>query len=831
MTGLLCWAFLMTVPQCQAFFRLLPEIKQDETENYKIIQDFEPTASDHSRKYGIPSTKSANGFMRTFHFKSRTHCPDICHCRHGNEGWHVQCSGGQPTDVIRRLPLDTMTLTYVTDAHVNFTGQCFRRLQNLETLILTSRDIVSYGSTAGVISQADVFEGLTSLERLHIHVHLGFINPKAFVPLKSLAVLDLSHTRNLERNVISNIIKVISQYKLPVRDLLLRNFQYPQPSTAEDVIHMHDDILRHLDGSKVRSLDISMNGLVIYDYGLSQHLPTPFQSPFLECSVFDAILHPALRHIEFGNGLMTLEKSRKKRVTFIDQAMSCLNKHFHFASLVNGNLTCEMISCVCHGIAAIPCKYVPKLHDLLTLDNQCTGFLKVPLVSMEVLIFSQATQVLYGNLIELTGAEKLCLGNNTVKYFDFSHNALGIPDSFRMPQIQGATSLWYLNIQYNKIHFTDFSVFEYMGSVEVMLLGGNYVLLQNDTQGDMFRHTRALTVLDLAECGLKEFKPETFSRLDHLQFLNLSQNGIQDFKTDIRHMKDLLMLNLSHNSLTVLDPAVLDQMSDLFTLNKTLKIDLSYNPSLMCGCSDIEFIQWLQKYEHQFLNHENIHCNHPTFGLTSPWKINTEIFNSQCHPSYLSLILYTFFGTMGLVASLAVAICSYRRRWKIRYYLHAARQSWNRRRSGADRNPDQYVFDAFLVYNSNGRLWVHDILTKTLEGEHQFKLCVHYRNFIPGRDIADTIVESIERSRKTVLVLSPNFLRSNWCQYEFKMARQVFVEQGREDMVLILLQPVAGCRLSRPLSLLLQERTYVEWSEDPDGQRLFWSQLRAALEG
>ncbi len=849
-TGFLCLMFLTTVLQCQAFLRFLPEVRQDKNESFnKIIRTPIATASVHLQKNGNPGTKRNNGSMIVFSINPRTGCPgnvpDVCTCRQRSKGWHVQCSGGEPTDVIRRLPLDTVTLTYVIDGPVNFSGLRFRRLKNLETLMMTSRDTATYSSTpTRVISQVDIFEGLDLLERLHIHVYLDFINPKAFVPLKNLTVMDLSHTRNLNKTVIGNILEVISQHELPVRDLLLRNFQHPNPSTAEMVIHMHDDILRHLHGSKVRNLDISMNGLVIYDYGLIQHLPTlesirslnnigSNRSPFWACVGLDIALHPALRHIEMGSDLFSFEKSRNKRMAAIDLVMRCLKhflRHFSIKSLLSGNVTCEIVSCVCQDVPAIPCEYVPKFQDVVDLGDHCTGFLKIPLLSMETFIFSRAILSLYGNLIELTGTEKLCLANNSLKYFDFSGNDIGIPASFKLPKVQGATSLWYLNLQYNKIHFNDFSVFEYFQSVQVLLLGGNYVPLENDTQSEMFRHTRSLIVLDLAECGLTELKPAVFSQLDHLQVLNLSQNTLQDFNPNLRHMKELRLLNLSHNSLTVLGPDVRAHLSDLFTQNKTLRVDLSYNPSLSCRCADLQFIQWMQKYQHRFLDRENVQCNHPTLGLVLPWRINTETFHRQCHPSHLDLILYTFFATIGLVVFLCVSVCLYHRRWKIRYYLHAARQSWNQKRSASDRNPDQYVFDAFLVYNTNDRLWVHDILTKTLENEHHLKLCVHYRNFIPGRDIADTIVESIEKSRKTVLVLSPNFLRSNWCHYEFRMARQVFVEQGREDMVLILLQSVAGCTLSRPLSLLLQERTYVEWTDDPDGQRLFWSQLRAALE-
>ncbi len=38
---------------------------------------------------------------------------------------------------------------------------------------------------------------------------------------------------------------------------------------------------------------------------------------------------------------------------------------------------------------------------------------------------------------------------------------------------------------------------------------------------------------------------------------------------------------------------------------------------------------------------------------------------------------------------------------------------------------------------------------------------------------------------RAIIVLSPNFLQSNWCNFEFKMARQIDIEEDRDMIILV----------------------------------------------
>ena len=60
---------------------------------------------------------------------------------------------------------------------------------------------------------------------------------------------------------------------------------------------------------------------------------------------------------------------------------------------------------------------------------------------------------------------------------------------------------------------------------------------------------------------------------------------------------------------------------------------------------------------------------------------------------------------------------------------------------------------------------------------------IHHRDFLPGSILEETIRESIDRSRFTVLVLSPDFLASNWCLLEKQVARNRIISEGRDVIV------------------------------------------------
>jgi hypothetical protein len=135
------------------------------------------------------------------------------------------------------------------------------------------------------------------------------------------------------------------------------------------------------------------------------------------------------------------------------------------------------------------------------------------------------------------------------------------------------------------------------------------------------------------------------------------------------------------------------------------------------------------------------------------------------------------------------------------------------------------LFDAYVSYSVKDDAFVSQVLAPGLEqGNPTYRLCLHYRDFNMSAYVADTIVEAVESSRRTIVVLSKNFLHSEWCRFEFKSALHEVLKDRRRRLVIIVLGELPQRDLDPDLRLYLKTNTCIEW-----GDRLFWQKLKFAM--
>ena len=104
----------------------------------------------------------------------------------------------------------------------------------------------------------------------------------------------------------------------------------------------------------------------------------------------------------------------------------------------------------------------------------------------------------------------------------------------------------------------------------------------------------------------------------------------------------------------------------------------------------------------------------------------------------------------------------------------------------------QYDYDAFVIYTHADSQWViHQLRPQLEDNRPKLRLCLHHRDWLAGPDITDNIVESIEASRKSLLVVSNAFAASSWCQFELTMAQTRLFEEDRDNLILVLLEEIA----------------------------------------
>ena len=127
-------------------------------------------------------------------------------------------------------------------------------------------------------------------------------------------------------------------------------------------------------------------------------------------------------------------------------------------------------------------------------------------------------------------------------------------------------------------------------------------------------------------------------------------------------------------------------------------------------------------------------------------------------------------------------------------------------------------------------MWVATKLIPKLEQEHHLHVCIHHRDWLV-RDIVDNVVESVESSRKTVLIVSNAFAASEWCQFELIMAQSRVFTEGRDNLILVLLEEIDERLVTPRLRFQLKTQTYIEWTNNEVGQTLFWKKLAGSIKG
>ena len=121
-------------------------------------------------------------------------------------------------------------------------------------------------------------------------------------------------------------------------------------------------------------------------------------------------------------------------------------------------------------------------------------------------------------------------------------------------------------------------------------------------------------------------------------------------------------------------------------------------------------------------------------------------------------------------------------------------------------------FDAFVLYHfDTDDNFILNQLFPELEGMKHFKLCIHSRNFTPGKDIKDNIEESINNSNSAIIVMSQGFVDSVWCKEEFT---HCYIENMNDDsfkLFIIMMQPADTLiNISPYMKTLFANKTYLQ---------------------
>ena len=86
-----------------------------------------------------------------------------------------------------------------------------------------------------------------------------------------------------------------------------------------------------------------------------------------------------------------------------------------------------------------------------------------------------------------------------------------------------------------------------------------------------------------------------------------------------------------------------------------------------------------------------------------------------------------------------------------------------------DESLDDKRYDVFISYANEDKEFVEQQMIPILEddsSEYKYRCLFHVRDFVPGENIQDQIVNAVNNSTRTLIVLSHGFLQSTWALHE-----------------------------------------------------------------
>ncbi|XP_072181144.1 toll-like receptor 4 [Diadema setosum] len=292
-------------------------------------------------------------------------------------------------------------------------------------------------------------------------------------------------------------------------------------------------------------------------------------------------------------------------------------------------------------------------------------------------------------------------------------------------------------------------------------------------------------------------------------------------KNLINDTRNLTKLDLHANHLTTIS-------ANTYMPDTLVRLDISNNP-FVYDCSLTWFRNWLQTTNVLTFPSNKTLCSQSSF------KVLVNLPLEEFHPGDFCGINTPLISGLTSCSVLVILLgfVIYRKRLWLKYKIFLLKLFvLGYKQQIEDMPAVDYEYQQNIMCHDDDDDWVHGVLRPELEermphlqrvayGDEALRATMYY---------IDAVHHIIDSSYKTVLLISNHCADDAWFITKVRVALEHVNETGLDKVLLIFLEDLPDERLPYLVRLFLsRERPNLLWTEDPDGQNLFWAYFEKCM--
>ncbi|XP_041448303.1 protein toll-like [Drosophila obscura] len=294
-----------------------------------------------------------------------------------------------------------------------------------------------------------------------------------------------------------------------------------------------------------------------------------------------------------------------------------------------------------------------------------------------------------------------------------------------------------------------------------------------------------------------------YANVGHLYLANNRLTAIDQLPENIT------TLDIRNNSISVLNRQLRDFIDKRIAASTQLKLLLSGN-RWTCTCEHKDFLHFVKSRSRNIENVLDLYCD----GGTATLLIEME--ESDLCPSGTVYFVTLTISFMLIILTINIMI-HFKQPLLIWLYEHNVCMSIAARRECEK----QKKFDAFLSFTHKDEELLEEFVERLESGSNKFRLCFYLRDWLVGESIPECISQSVKDSKRIIILMTNNFLKSTWGRLEFRLALHATSQDRCKRLIVVLYPEVENFDdLDSELRTYMVMNTYLK-RDDPN----FWNKL------